>query len=180
MGFDGLRKRFALRPMQRPHQAEDELAVVGPADGRRTYQPAPIDEVGLVRTPSLPQSNESADRARYLWVIDQTDVPHALELCEWARSLSSQRLKHSNLTGGSPAYFGGELWFVDPQTLIINFCSGRYGASSQADSAIMDATVQALLEDGYRVATTGRDEENGFLSSRILLGPPAYQSASDG
>lgn len=180
MAFGEMRRRFAPKGMQTQPAAADELLIITPADGRRKYRSAPILDEEPIYTPSLPTSVTSADAARYLWVVDEDDVPHALERCPWAMKLKASRLKHSNLTGGSSAYFGGEIWFVDSRTLIINFCSGRYGANSTADQPRIDATVQALVEDGYRVATTGADAENGYLSSRLLVAEPTYLDAMDG
>ncbi len=120
----------------------------------------------------LPTNTSSANAARYLWVLDAVDLPHAFEHCKWSRGLRSGRLKHSNLTAGGPAYSGGELWFMDANTIIINFCSGRYGAE---DQGTIRTIVDALRHDGYRVATTGIDAESGYASSRILIGAPKFE-----
>ncbi|MCC9070748.1 hypothetical protein LNQ49_03920 [Flavobacterium sp. F-65] len=37
---------------------------------------------------------------------------------------------HSNITAGEPALQGGELWFLGPDSVMLNFRSGRYGAET--------------------------------------------------
>jgi hypothetical protein len=164
MPFEDLRKRFSDREMQSDAVNIDELRQMAPEDGLLSYIAV-----------SLPQTRDSAKRSRYLWVLTATDLPYALELCVWAKTLESGMLKHSNLTGGGRAYIGGELWFVSEDRLVINFCSGRYGARDDGDMELAGAIIEALVEDGYAVATTGRDEEQGFPSSRVLIGQPEYR-----
>lgn len=186
MGFDRFRTRFKPRPMLIAANSSLELRVLDTKDGRRNYAPAPAAE-DVTLTESLPRSEPSAATSRYLWVIDDDDTPHALETCLWAAALglAEGKIKHSNLTGGDPAYFGGELWFVNSSTIVINFCSGRYGLGlgrdlDASDQERVEATIDALLEDGYTVATTGADPEDGWPSARLLIGEPEYRRREDG
>ncbi len=167
------------RSMRISPSSVDEVLRIEPEDGRLTYQAAPVNKLIVSFAQRLPISDESANEKRYLWVVSNDDAPHALEFCAWATTLSAKKLKHSNLTGGGEAYIGGELWFVDDRTVILNFCSGRYGATSRADLPIMEATICALLKDGYRVATTGPDFENGYPSSKLLTSDPIYMEPVD-
>lgn len=186
MSFDELRSRFQPLEMRIEANNDDELKIIQPGAGRLAYHEPPVDPAAVSFAQSLPTSVESAAPERYLWVVDRADVPHALEHCDWASQLESGCLKHSNLTGGAAAFFGGELWFIDEKSIVINFCSGRYGAgpiegpNAADDEARMAATVAALIEDGYRVATTGQDLESGFLSAPIMIGPIVWQDATNG
>ena len=71
-------------------------------------------------------------------------------------SLESGVIKHTNLTGGAPAFSGGELLFLDPQTVVVNGCSGRYGPRSAQE---LDLVVQAFANSGYGVWSMGFDDE---------------------
>ena len=68
--------------------------------------------------------------SRYLWIIDEfgnlsiiletTSNPEAARKC----------VCHSNMTGGREALQGGEVWFLSPKSIVLNFRSGRYGAET--------------------------------------------------
>ncbi len=182
MSFTDVRNTFPLKAMRIVPNHADENLLMPTQHGRRRYAPAPADPLGLQLAQQPPTHTEAADESRYLWVITTEDVPHAFERCSWARSLNTDHklLKHSNLTEGRPAHCGGELWFVNESQIIINFCSGRYGATSDADEPLMEAIIDALVYDGYQVCHTGTDKESGYPSSKLLIGCPVYRARQDG
>ena len=68
-----------------------------------SLQPAPV--YGVVY--GIPPHAETGGRARYLWVIDEIGIPY-LQECP-IDGLGGALPKHTNLTGGRPAYIGGEV-----------------------------------------------------------------------
>lgn len=98
--------------------------------------------------PTVPANPENSR----LWVVTSKEVFHALEVCPFGAAREAKRLKHSNLTGGANAFAGGELVFIDGQTIVINGCSGRYRVASEAE---MKALASAFRASGYRVWNMG-------------------------
>lgn len=105
-----------------------------------------------------PMLDERACLTRSLWAVRTTDVVHSPEQSEFGRMLESRVIKHTNLTGGEPAFAGGELIFLDAGTVIINGWSGRYGPKSEAH---MRAVALAFAESGYGIWSMGWDEDAG-------------------
>jgi hypothetical protein len=91
-----------------------------------------------------------------LWVVMPSDVLHAPEHCAFGAARSAGAVKHSNLTGGQAAYAGGELVFVDPQTVVLNGCSGRYRVRDEAE---MKALAGAFKASGYKIWSMGYDSD---------------------
>ncbi len=87
-----------------------------------------------------------------LWVVTPENVLHAVEICAFGAEREAGRLKHSNLTGGADAFSGGELVFIDGQTIVVNGCSGRYRVGSTAE---MKALAGPFRASGYRVWNMG-------------------------
>lgn len=96
------------------------------------------------------------------------DVAYAAEVCDFSTGMIGGKLKHTNLTGGEPAFSGGELLILNDNTLVVSGDSGRYGPRS-ADE-MLDVAI-AFRNAGYTVYSTGYDEE----ASRALplIGPAA-------
>ena len=107
---------------------------------------------------AAPTSRGQAVVGRHLWVIGLTDMPYAIEECEFGRGLETGIIKHTNLTGGADAHCGGEAWFLADDTVIINGSSGRYGPVNKAQ---LDAAALAFKACGYKVASMGFDDELG-------------------
>ena len=84
---------------------------------------------------------------------------HAEEMCGFGKSLQSGVIKHTNLTGGAPAYSGGEMVMLDEKTMVINGQSGRYGPRSERE---LDAAAKAFRQSGYHVWCMGYDNEAGY------------------
>lgn len=115
------------------------------------------DGTATARPPSQPPLLDGLQiRAARLWVVRQDDVVHAEEHGTFGAGLESGSIKHTNLTGGAAAFSGGELLFLDDDTIIVNGCSGRYGPRSKDE---LNLVVQAFLKSGYGVWSMGFDEE---------------------
>ena len=106
--------------------------------------------------PSPPLLSPKQVEARHLWVVRQYDVVHAKETCSFGKCLESEVIKHTNLTGGAAAFSGGEIIFLDAETVVVNGCSGRYGPRSQSE---LDLAVRAFAESGYGVWSMGFDDD---------------------
>jgi hypothetical protein len=95
---------------------------------------------------SSPQ-DKNLKESTYLWVIDKDG--NILILLEQTLNLISPRghVCHTNITGGKEAYQGGELWFIDDTTIVINQKSGRYGGTEEQ----MKYIVEYFELSGYKV-----------------------------
>lgn len=91
-----------------------------------------------------------------LWVVREADVVHADEICAFGAGLPDGKIKHSNLTGGEPAFSGGEFVTLNEGTLIVGGNSGRYGPRSANE--MRDVAI-AFRDAGYTVYSTGYDQE---------------------
>ena len=87
---------------------------------------------------------------RHLWVIDERGIPYVLE--ERLAAIGSNLPKHTNLTGGGPAYLGGEVWFAAPKVLYVSGGSGRY---PPLDRDQLDDAVAVFASFGYEVNSLG-------------------------
>jgi hypothetical protein len=166
------RSNFAVKPMKRAEDNPDEIRQMTLTDGMNELPEAQAPVSLFVRHASVPNSFANASEARHLWVIRSEDFPVALEICSWGKTLQSGKIKHSNLTGGSPAHSGGEVWFIDDNKVAVNAASGRYGADSDNE---FGQIVDALRHSGYRVASMGFDLDNKSVANRIFAGDPIWQ-----
>lgn len=164
------RKRYPARPPDlRMLRNRDELNSIGPADGLFEFMPPPADGVVLGSASNPKTDRAESEKTKYLWVVAQEGVPAALECPKGGTRLSRGRLAHTNLTGGHDAHTGGELWFFDPESIILNGGSGRYGPRSPNE---LDSVARAFKAAGYKVASMGWDDEAG--PSRYLRGEPEW------
>jgi hypothetical protein len=170
--FKTYRAMYPTRAMRIPAKNADELIQMQTADGRKDLPEAPLDKRTLIGSAGLPNSRGNAPQARHLWVIESAAVPYALEACAWGAGLESGVIKHSNLTGGGVAHSGGEIWFVDERSIIVNANSGRYGAQSEKE---FELVVAAFLDCGYNVASMGFDIDNPTMPNSILIGEPEWR-----
>lgn len=108
------------------------------------------------RSLSAPLLESHQTQEAHLWAVRSDDVVHAIEHCAFGSGLESGVIKHTNLTGGSPAYSGGELLFLPDGTLVLNGCSGRYGPRTKNE---LDSVAKAFAKSGYGVWCMGFDEE---------------------
>lgn len=83
-------------------------------------------------------------------MIDPRGVPYLIE--NSLIVLNGRLPKHTNLTGGGPAYVGGELWFLDTSTLYVSGGSGRF---PPVDEKQLDAAISVFVSFGYAVSSLG-------------------------
>ena len=113
-----------------------------------------------------PLSADSLPSPKRLWVVANDELLHADEECPFGAERVAGRIKHTNLTGGEPAFSGGEVIFIGGDTLIVSGDSGRYGPRTAKE---MQDVANAFRESGYTVYSTGNDHEaNRALP---LIGP---------
>ena len=94
-----------------------------------------------------------------LWVVRTDDVVYGPEHGPFGKSLESKMIKHTNLTGGVPAFSGGELLVLDEaSSIIVNGYSGRYGPRTEAE---LNDVVTAFARSGYAVWAMGYDADAG-------------------
>lgn len=167
------RAQYPVKPMRQVEDTNlDQFRRMTIEQGMHECPEAPADSTRFPRHPSLPNDGGNAKVGRHLWVIRGDDFPVALEYCDWGKTLQSERIKHSNLTGGDPAHSGGELWFIDQDRIIVNANSGRYGAESAAE---FDLIVDALRAAGFHVASTGFDSDNPAIPNAVIIGAPEWR-----
>lgn len=165
--FDLFRTQYgpAWGPRKTPNaQESDQLDAAG---GLKELIDGPGQDDGASDR-LQPFSAESLPVSTRLWVVRADDVAYAAEVCDFSTGMIGGKLKHTNLTGGEPAFSGGELLILNDNTLVVSGDSGRYGPRS-ADE-MLDVAI-AFRNAGYTVYSTGYDEE----ASRALplIGPAA-------
>ena len=128
-----------------------ESLLLDATDELRQLEPAPV--YGIVY--GMPPQAETGGTARYLWVISEEGIPYLQE--RPMERLGGALPKHTNLTGGRPAYIGGEVWFSDSESMYVSGGSGRY--PPRDETQLMDA-VTVFESYGYRVRSLGWDSES--------------------
>jgi hypothetical protein len=167
MDFSTFRDVYSARePAADKIRNDDELMLIPETSGLQFF-PDGLNDIRLSEPPRVLGSRGNT----YLWAIGVDRVPLAIESLDFGKTLQTQVIKHTNLTGGALAHCGGELWFVSENTLLISGSSGRYGPKS--DQELSDAVASFKVE-GYEVASLGFDEETGFPST-VLVGQPKWQ-----
>ena len=166
--FEAYRERYAVRAPDLNRQIfADEVRLLSAEEGLEQLRPAPAQNPKIGTPPSL---SASTGANKYLWVVARNDVPIALEELKPGVTLQRGRLAHTNLTGGQSAHCGGELWFLDDSTVILNGGSGRY--PPQSSTELMDV-AEGFKQAGYRSASMGWDTERN-LPHRTLRGEPEW------
>jgi hypothetical protein len=170
--FDAFRRANSLRPLPPERKKhDDECILITDADGLRYLEDGPVATGTSPPTESPPLIDDARANDAFLWAVRVEDVPIAPEKCDFARAaagLPENKIKHSNLTGGAPAYCGGEILFINDEILVISGRSGRYGPRSEAE---MLAVARAFRESGYHVLSMGWDSGAGYPSPLIGVAP---------
>lgn len=135
----------------------DELVQMTPSDGLSAVLQHAVEP--FADPACVPEVTDELKHMAHLWVVRDEDCVHAPEYSEFGAKLGNGRIKHTNLTGGAPAFSGGELIWIGQREVLVNGCSGRYGPQS-ADEMATAAT--AFADAGYRTWSTGYDEGTGF------------------
>lgn len=163
MNLEEFCAKYPARPPRREAANPSELRLLTVEEGVRYLVSPPAETT----TPASPRLSSDVRYGRHLWVFLETAAPYLLEVAPMASpALTSGVAKHTNLTGGSPASCGGELWIdsVDAKVLYLNGASGRYGPTTAQQLA--DA-VSVLQSQGFEVISFGWDEDAN-LPARIL------------
>lgn len=166
--FDSYRSRHGARPPNLDRQRyPDEVRLITATEGLVDLTTAPINTFHQGVPPGM-QVTDSINK--YLWVVGPNEVPIAIEGPRPTEQLARGYLSHTNLTGGGNAHCGGELWFIDDSTVIINGASSRYAprGASELNEVALD-----FKASGYRTATMGWNDETG-ASNRYLRGDPQW------
>lgn len=167
MDFTDFRTKYAARPPRADViKNTDELIQMQQTDGLHSFDENSGKTAVYSKMPKV--ANDRGEL--YLWAITSSEVPFALETAAFGKTLKSKVIKHTNLTGGSHAHSGGELWFLSDTEILVNGASGRYGPETNEE---LEDAAAAFKSVGYQVASLGFDEETGY-SNRILVGDPIW------
>ena len=156
--FDALRALIGKprAPRLDTQKHADELVQMQASDGLEVIKQY---DTALHTTPtSVPEYTPEMEEQKQLWVVRVDDTFMAPEHCAFGEALGNQCVKHTNLTGGAPAFSGGELLSIGHREILLNGCSGRYGPRNSHEMAIAAA---AFLKAGYRTWSTGFDAGAG-------------------
>ena len=135
----------------------DELNQMRPADGLELVPVHPLG--GLPMGGVVPEVTAEMKKAAHLWVVREVDTVHAPEYCKFGDGLAKKKIKHTNLTGGAPAFSGGELIWIGEREVLVNGCSGRYGPLNASELA---AAAQGFAKAGLKCWSSGYDEGSGY------------------
>jgi hypothetical protein len=128
----------------------DEDRQLGPSDGVNVFTSPPA-----VGPPGDPDKSDN----RHLWVFRPADAPYVLETAPLvAPRLASGVAKHTNLTGGTTASCGGELWIdeANQNRLYVNGASGRYGPTTRQQ---LEDAIDVFQSFGFEVVSFGWNDE---------------------
>ena len=89
----------------------------------------------------------------HLWIIDEQGVPYIIEAEEGEPG--GQLRKHTNLTGGTKAYLGGEMWFETQSLVYITGGSSRY---PPRDNNQLEDAKRVFESFGYETISFGWDK----------------------
>lgn len=161
----------AMYPAQKPNlqrkQFDDELRPLALSEGLEELM---FSAVRTYEVGTPPCDEKSKGINKYLWVVSQKSVPIALEDLRPGVVLQRGYLSHTNLTGGDEAHCGGEVWFTDQSTVIVNGGSSRYRPRSSAE---LEKIAASFKSAGYRTATMGWNPETA-VPFRALRGDPQW------
>jgi hypothetical protein len=168
IAFDKFRGKYS--PARAPNTGmirnSDEVIQMTAEDGLEQWSDGVATTSAAV--PLTPKIDDTLLSGLKLWAVRATDVVHAHEKCAFGKTLETQVIKHTNLTGGDDAYCGGELLFLSDSTIVVNGYSGRYGPKSERE---MEDVALAFRQSGFNVWSSGYDEESGKPYSFIGVDP---------
>lgn len=149
-GLLRFRRRYGIRKPLIPYPVlANEMLQLCPTYGFRLLDYAPAQDVDLGLPP---RSRREDGHHRYLWVINDEGIPFIYEVP--IAVLNCNYPKHTNLTGGEPAYAGGELWFRTDASLFVSGGSGRY---EPIHAEQLNDAVGVFEAYGYAVTSLGWD-----------------------
>jgi hypothetical protein len=131
----------------------DELRLLKREDGLRHLAEPPA--LG-VQTSLPPRRYQEYEEAKYLWAIKNHGLPFILEKCDACAATVRGKASHTNLTGGSEALCGGEMWFGSETKIYLDGGSGRYPPREPRE---LEMVAEAIKDAGYEVISFGWEEE---------------------
>lgn len=164
------RGRFPARlPIASRISHPDEIKELGHEAGVCKLVVAPAEAADLGHPP-IRDRGENTNK--HIWLVAPLDVRYALEVSETLPYIGHRGrcLTHTNLSGGAKAHCGGELWFLDKASIVINGGSGRYPPRGEDE---LDAAAHLFLEYGYKTAHMGWEQEVN-RPCRYLRGEPQW------
>lgn len=154
MATSALTEFCSRYPLRRPEYPNGRIASqCRRIAGYALLRPAPAAEVELGYPPSA--RGQLGDNT-YIWVINAEGVPYILEAPH--AELDHEHPKHTNLTGDTKAYVGGELWFRTSTRLFVSGGSGRYPPCSEEQ---LEAAVGIFRWFNYEATSLGWDPAYG-------------------
>lgn len=133
---------------------DDELRKLKWKHGVRQFPPKQ-NHIKPYKTPPM-SYNELNANPPFLWVALKNQIKIINEKAKATTRLTLKKAKHTNISGGSKAYSGGELWFISKNTVILNGCSGRYGPRSEAQ---LNEIIDVFKATGWITISPGWDDE---------------------
>ena len=126
------------RPPARP-AGRNEAVMLRRGDGLQTRQSGFFDNVIY--------GTHGDNKTRYLWTIDKRGINLALE--QTPMPTDRGFIVHTNIS--RRAAIGGEAWFKDGKTVVLNAGSGRFGYEAGITSGQWKAAQEYWQLLGYRV-----------------------------
>ena len=105
-----------------------------------------LEDAEIVRTQPHEEWSDAHRDACFLWVIDEDRIRLIREGTRNTRR-DPQVVCHTNLTGNTKARIGGELFFCEDGTVIINQKSDRYGRATPEQ---FEVALNYFRRVGYR------------------------------
>jgi hypothetical protein len=105
-----------------------------------------LEDADIVRTRPHKEWTDVHRDACFLWVIDEDRIRMIREKTRNTRR-ETQDVCHTNLTGNAKARIGGELFFCEDDTIIINQKSDRYGRATREQ---FEVALNYFRRVGYR------------------------------
>lgn len=131
----------SVGPLKAPSKKvsnKDELTLLAKRGGLQTRKTQRFSGVKL--------GDRLIRRNTYLWTIDGRGVNIALEKTSVGKN---SVIKHTNIS--ARASIGGEAWFKNQNTVVINAASGRFGYKAGATARQWSQAIKAWESLGYRV-----------------------------
>lgn len=122
-------------------QYEDELKQLKWKHGVRRFPPSK-----KIIKKSKTSITNCEKTTPFLWVALKDKIKIITEKTNSTWILTLKKAKHTNITGGGKAHAGGELWFIDNDSIVVTFSSGRYGPSSESELIRMSSFMQKCLQ----------------------------------
>jgi len=105
--FGAFRAAYPAKGPMKAADNDDQLRLIDNGDLARL-----CDGPGSEAPGHPPEISRDPEGVK-LWVVRSEDVAHAAETCNFATGCSDGVIKHTNLTGGTPAHCGGEMLVLD-------------------------------------------------------------------